>query len=120
MVFMLAKAIKTTKALDGDSPESAMAHATGNRQRATSNLQLATGNRRCCCCLPANKVGFYSIVRLISSWKKMAKGKEEQGKGFESLVSKWVGPQFRARCRLRVASFNYLLDQFGGYELQGS
>jgi len=69
MVFMLAKAIKTTKALDGDSPESAVAHATGNRQRATSNLQLATGNRRCCCCLPANKVGFYSIVRLISSWK---------------------------------------------------
>jgi len=76
MVFMLAKAIKTTKALDGDSPESSVAHATGNRQRATSNLQLATGNRRCCRCLPANKVGFYSIVRLISSWKKIAKEKE--------------------------------------------
>jgi len=82
MVFMLAKAIKTTKALDGDSPESAVAHATGNRQRATSNLQLATGNRRCCCCLPANKVGFYSIVRLISSWKKNGKGKKEAGERF--------------------------------------
>lgn len=111
MAFMLAKAIKTTKPRPrrGEATRANWQLATGNRLHATGGSSSSSSKKASPAVSTANKVGFYSIVRLISH-KAAPMGNGQRGlNGLNGLML--MG------CTLHPQGFDWALGSVWGLRI---